>query len=64
MTEDRLLRFFSERKTWQSYQAISKHFGITESNVQKTIKKMERSGKVRFKFGENGKKLWQLTHDV
>lgn len=61
MTEERLIRFMSERKGWQSYETIGRHFCVTPATAQNAIKKLEREGRVQFKFGENGKKLWHLA---
>ena len=61
MTEERLLRFMSERKGWQSYETIARHFCVTPATAQKAIKKLEKEGRVHHKIGERGRKLWHLT---
>lgn len=61
MTEERLIRFMSERKGWQSYETIARHFCVTPSTAQTAIKKLEREGRVHHKIGERGRKLWHLT---
>lgn len=61
MTEERLIRFMSERKGWQSYETIARHFCVTPKAAQIAIKKLEGEGRVHYKFGERGRKLWHLT---
>jgi predicted ArsR family transcriptional regulator len=61
MTEERLIRFMSERKGWQSYETIGRHFCVTPATAQTAIKKLEKEGRVHYKFGERGRKLWHLT---
>lgn len=61
MTEERLIRFMSERKGWQSYETIARHFCVTPSTAQTAIKKLEKEGRVHHKIGERGRKLWHLT---
>jgi DNA-binding MarR family transcriptional regulator len=61
MTEERLIRFLSERKGWQSYETIARHFCVTPATAQNAIKKLERENRVHYKFGENGRKLWHLV---
>lgn len=61
MTEERLIRFMSERKGWQSYETIARHFCVTPATAQNAIKKLERENRVHYKFGERGRKLWHLT---
>lgn len=61
MTEERLIKFMSERKGWQSYETIARHFCISTDAAQVAIKKLERENRVQFKFGENGRKLWHLV---
>lgn len=61
MTEERLIRFMSERKGWQSYETIARHFCISTDAAQVAIKKLERENRVQFKLGERGRKLWHLV---
>ena len=61
MTEERLIKFMSERKGWQSYETIARHFCVTPATAQKAIKKLEKEGRVQFKLGERGRKLWHLV---
>lgn len=61
MTEDRLIQYMASRKSWMSYETLAKYFCVDRKTVQGNIKKLEREGRVQFKFGENGKKLWHLA---
>lgn len=60
MTEERLIKYMASRKSWMSYETLAKYFCVNRKTVQSTIKKLEKEGRVQFKFGENGKKFWQV----
>jgi predicted ArsR family transcriptional regulator len=61
MTEERLIQYMASRKSWMSYETIGRHFCVTPATAQTAIKKLEKEGRVHYKFGERGRKLWHLT---
>lgn len=61
MTEERLIKYLANRKSWVSYETLAKYFCVSTDAAQTAIKRLEREGHVQFKFGERGRKLWQLT---
>ena len=46
MTEERLIRFMSERKGWQSYETIGRHFCVTPSTAQTATRMLHRTSPV------------------
>jgi len=61
MTEERLIQYMASRKSWLSYETLAKYFCVDRRTVQGAVKKLEGEGRVQFRFGENGKKLWHLA---
>ena len=62
MTEESLLKYLADRKSWMSYEGIAKYFCVNRKTVQGAIKKLEKEKRVQFKYGENGKKFWQVIN--
>lgn len=60
MTEESLIKYMASRKSWMSYETIARYFCVSQKTVQAAIKKLEKENRAQFKYGEKGKKFWQL----
>lgn len=60
MTEERLIQYMASRKSWMSYEVLAKYFCVSRKTVQGVIKKLEKENRAQFKYGEKGKKFWQV----
>lgn len=60
VSEERLLKFFAERVSWQSFEVLAQRFCVSRPTVSKMLNKLEEEKLVKFHV-HKGRKLWQLA---